>query len=53
MPMPVRLVSLASQVARSRMLTGPQPAGQVIFPVPGSVLRRRRVGGQFAAARGL
>jgi len=27
MPMPVRLVSLACQVARSRMLTGPQPAG--------------------------
>src|SRR5258708_19924408 len=53
MPMPVRLVSLACQARRSRRLPGPRPAGQVTFPVPGSVLRRYHVGGQFAPARGL
>jgi len=44
---------LLARLARSRGLPGPQPAGQVTFPVPGSVLRRRHLGGQFAAARGL
>jgi len=44
---------LLARLARSRRLPGPQPARQVTFPVPGSVLRRRDEGGLFAPARRL